>query len=349
MGIYHYYIWHYEKNIYTIIIFGTMKKNIYIIIIFDTMKKNTYHYYIWHYEKKYIYHYYIWHYEKKLDLSSSISYYTRILDIFFHTQTVAALRGEMGASLVKSRVMETSLQYIRSTMNGEFKDMKELMLDTIKTEKGRWYKLVNSYREELRMTWEEVFEISKNDLKKRIKEYDTHLWEMDLAEKTTLKYYAMGKTEIGYNFCYRNNINSTFLARARVNSLRLEEAVGRGNKYHNKTCKLCGKEDEDIVHFIVKCKALETKRRYDLLDRSIENPEERMVKLLFKQQDFQGAGRMIKELWFKRKDILKNKERLELVRQQEAVPNIKSWSDPGPKRQRAPLRERPRGCSTTRG
>ena len=65
-NIYHYYIWHYEKNyipllyltlgkkVNTIIIFGTMKKYIYIIIIFDTMKKNTYHYYIWHYEKKYI-------------------------------------------------------------------------------------------------------------------------------------------------------------------------------------------------------------------------------------------------------------------------------------------------------
>ena len=263
--------------------------------------------------------------------------------------TVAALRGEMGASMVKSRVMETSLQYVRSTMSGDFEDMKKLMLDTINTEKGRWYKQVNSYREELKMTWEEVYEIPKETLKKKIRVYDTHLWKLDLASKSTLKYYAMGKTEIGYNHCYRNNMNSTFLARARVNSLRLEEAVGRGNVYHNRTCKLCGQEEEDIVHFIVKCKALETKRRYDLLDRSIENPEERMVKLLFKQQDFQGAGRMIKELWFKRKDILKNKERLELERQQEAVPNIKSWSDPGPKRQRAPLRERPRGWSATRG
>merc|ERR1712179_901939 len=263
--------------------------------------------------------------------------------------TVAALRGEIGASMVKSRVMETSLQYVRSTMSGDFEDVKELMLDTIKTKKGRWYKLTNSYREELKMTWEEVYEIPKEVLKKRIKEYDTHLWELDLAEKTTLKYYAMGKTEIGYNYCYRNNMNSTFLARARVNSLRLEEAVGRGNKYHNKICKLCGKEDEDIVHFIVKCKALETKRRYDLLDRSIENPEERLVELLFRQQDFQGAGRMIRDLWFKRKDILKNKERLEMERQQRTLPSIKSWTDPGPGRQRAPLRERPRGCSTTRG
>merc|ERR1712239_82881 len=41
--------------------------------------------------------------------------------------TVAALRGEIGASLVKSRVMETTLQYIRSTMNSEFNDIKEMI------------------------------------------------------------------------------------------------------------------------------------------------------------------------------------------------------------------------------
>ena len=263
--------------------------------------------------------------------------------------TVAALRGEMGASMVKSRVMETSLQYVRSTMSGDFEDVKELMLDTIKTKKGRWYKLTNSYREELKMTWEEVYEIPKEVLKKKIREYDTLLWKLDLTNKTTLKYYAMGKTEIGYNHCYRNNMNSTFLARARVNSLKLEEAVGRGNIYHDRMCKLCGQEEEDIVHFIVKCKALETKRNHGLLDRSIENPGERMVKFLFKQKDFQGAGRMVKELWFERKDILKNRERLKLKRQHKTVHNIQSSSDPGPQRQKAPLRERPRGSSATRG
>ena len=263
--------------------------------------------------------------------------------------TVAALRGEMGASMVKSRVMETSLQYVRSTMSGDFEDMKELMSDTIKTKKGRWFKLTNSYREELKMTWKELFTISKEALKKKIRVYDTDLWKLDLASKSTLKYYAVGKTEIGYEHCYRNNMNSTFLARARTNSLKLEEAQGRGNKHHNRMCKLCGQRDEDLVHFIVECKALETKRDYDLLDWSTEVPEERMIKFLFRQQDFQGAGRMVKELWFKRKEILKNREKMELERQNRSIPNVQSRSDPGPERQQVPLRERPRGNSATRG
>merc|ERR1711909_58793 len=191
-----------------------------------------------------------------------------LLDIGGYS-TVDALRGEMGASLVKSRVMETSLQYVRSTMSGDFENMKELMLDSIKTGKGKWFRLTNSYREELKMTWKELFTISKEALKKKIRVYDTNLWEMDLASKSTLRYYAAGKTEIGYQHCYRNNVNSTFLARARTNSLKLEEAIGRGNKHYNKMCKLCEQEEEDLVHFITKCRALETKRDYGVLDCSI--------------------------------------------------------------------------------
>ena len=86
-----------------------------------------------------------------------------------------------------------------------------------------------------------------------------------------------------------------------------------------------------------------------MLDWSTEVPEERMIKFLFRQQDFQGAGRMVKELWFKRKEILKNREKMELERQNRSIPNVQSRSDPGPERQQVPLRERPRGNSATRG
>ena len=45
--------------------------------------------------------------------------------------TVAALRGELGALMMKTRVMETTLQYVREVMNGKFENIKEMMLDTI--------------------------------------------------------------------------------------------------------------------------------------------------------------------------------------------------------------------------
>jgi len=143
--------------------------------------------------------------------------------------TIEALRGEMGASLVKSRIMETMLLYVIDTMNSKFENVKEMMLDTISTEKGHWYNSINSYREELEISWEELMAMSKLELKRKINNYDTEKWYTGLDNKITLRYYAQGKTKFGYENCYRNNYNSTFLARARINSLKLEEHKGRGN------------------------------------------------------------------------------------------------------------------------
>ena len=51
--------------------------------------------------------------------------------------TIEALRGEIGASMVKSRIMEMTIAYILDVMNSEFIALKSMMLDSIKKEKGR--------------------------------------------------------------------------------------------------------------------------------------------------------------------------------------------------------------------
>ena len=66
--------------------------------------------------------------------------------------------------------------------------------------------------------------------------------------------------------------------------MKLEEAKGRGNKFYNKECKLCGKEEEDL-HFMIKCTALEGKRNYNLINRNISDPTQRLIEVLFKQDD----------------------------------------------------------------
>ena len=129
--------------------------------------------------------------------------------------------------------------------------------------------------------------MTKEELKRRIKDYDTKIWEYNLANKSTLKYYIEGKARIGYESCYRNNANSMFLARARTNSLKLEEAKGRGNTHYNKNCKLCGLGEEDLVHFTIECPALEGKRSYEIIDKNILDPRQRMIKLLYRQRNYQ--------------------------------------------------------------
>ena len=181
--------------------------------------------------------------------------------------------------------------------------------DTILKEKGKWYNAIEEYRIELGLTWENLRALDKPTLKKTVKEYDTIKWYEGMSKKQSLRFYIQEKSEIHYDLCYRNNIGSTFYTRARINALKLEEQKGRGRVNYNKSCKLCGEEDEDLVHFISKCKSLEQKRDYSLLDREIKDPEERMRTLLFRDERRQSIGRLIKNLWDLRRQLLKEIEK----------------------------------------
>ena len=223
--------------------------------------------------------------------------------------TVEALRGEMGASMVKSRIMETMLGYILDTLASDFEDIIQMMEDTLDRERGRWYEAVDEYRGELGITWEQLRKLSRANLKQLVKDYDTAKWYEGMSGKVSLRFYIQEKAEVRYEFCYRNSIDSTFYAKARMNALKLEEQMGRGKENYDRSCKLCGQEDEDIVHFIVTCEKLEEARNTDLLDRGIENPEETMRKILFREERGQEVGKMIRKLWESRKKQLKEKRK----------------------------------------
>ena len=251
--------------------------------------------------------------------------------------TVESLRGEMGASMVKSRVMETMLSYAMDTLTGKFQEVKKMMLHTISSKKGRWFKAVDSYREELKISWEDLKNMNKSTLKNMIKKYDSDKWIEGMTEKISLRYYIQGKEQVGYENCYRNNTNSIFLARARTNTLKLEEHKGRGIPGYDKTCKLCKRSEENIVHFTMDCEELEEIRNYNLIDSRLENSEERMITLLFYNDNFQEIGYMLKRLWKKRRNLLEfykkgnRKTDLDPLRHRNIAPQREKYrSDPGP-------------------
>merc|ERR1711895_246736 len=172
------------------------------------------------------------------------------------------------------------------TMKSNFENVKEMMRDTIRTKKGRWYTCINKHRENLGITWDELQKMSKEELKSRVKSYDTEKWQESLETKSTQKYYLQGKQNFGYDFCYRNNYDSTFLARARLNALKLEEQIGRGKTNYDATCKLCKTDKEGMAHFLIDCKELEEDRDYNLIRNSSESSGDRMVELLFNTENF---------------------------------------------------------------
>merc|ERR1711913_174340 len=112
--------------------------------------------------------------------------------------TVESLRGEMGASMVYSRVMETTLMYVVDTLTGKFQDVKNMMLHTIAKGKGRWFKAADEYREELKLSWEDFKTMDKKSLKNIIKKYDTKKWNEGMKEKVSLIHYEQEKKCIMY-------------------------------------------------------------------------------------------------------------------------------------------------------
>ena len=90
--------------------------------------------------------------------------------------------------------------------------------------------------------------------------------------------------------------------------------MGRGIEVYNKTCKLCEEEEEDLVHFVSKFKKLEPIRDYNLLDKNTSDPEERMRKLLFRDERSWEVGKLIKDLWDLRRELLNKLENVTKVK-----------------------------------
>merc|ERR1711874_228176 len=209
-----------------------------------------------------------------------------------------------GASMVSSRIMETMLLYALDSMQGNFSNIKDMMEDTIKVGKVRWYNSIKKYLDKLKINWDTLIKMPREELKIRVKDYDTEMWKKGLLGTKTQEFYVLGKKDFGYDMCYRNTYDSTFLAKARLNALKLEDQIGRGKRGYDKTCKLCNLAKEDMAHFIIDCPALERERNYDLIKKLGNNSRDKMIDLLFGNDRFQEVGCMLRKLWQRRRKIL---------------------------------------------
>ena len=86
------------------------------------------------------------------------------------TTPVTTLRGEVGASKVETRVIETIMMFTRETLQGSFAKVKSYMEHELETGKGRWASTVYKYRQEIGIGWNDLREINKKDMKIRIRE-----------------------------------------------------------------------------------------------------------------------------------------------------------------------------------
>ena len=127
-----------------------------------------------------------------------------------------------------------------------------------------------------------------------------------MEEKETLKWYKEGKRKIQYDQCYRNGLNSKLLARARTNTLQVEEVIQRRCREHSKICRLCELEEEDLKHFVLRCPRLRSKRDRRVIEKwSNADTDKQLTDILFKEQDYTRLRQMLGAMWQLRKDLLR--------------------------------------------
>ena len=251
------------------------------------------------------------------------------------------LRGDIGASLMESRIMENKILFAKNIIEGNNKLIKEILRNMredednakrINTEKemrrnmrkgddkekkkkivkvkgNKWMEQLDKYLEILNIEYGDIEEKDKKEIKRIVKEYDDNKWKADLGSKPLARIYHEKKKEIKQEKIYDNRWSSVLLFRARANILDLNDRQRFNQGHKDTSCKLCGEEYEDLTHFLIKCKGLEEQRNTQIiLKNKGSNDEDTVGNVLFdiEEQDLEKTKKMLQRMWNKRKKFEQN-------------------------------------------
>ena len=194
---------------------------------------------------------------------------------------IATLRGEVGSSLMESRIMKEKISYLKYAENSDNQMLRRVMVE-LREGQYKWFKQVESYMIEVNIR--NIGEESKETIKKKIYEYDTRKWREEMETKSSLHIYKNWKKEIKQS-PYRNNFQSVLLFKLRSNTLNLE--VRNRFKGESTICKMCNEDEEDLFHFMLHCRMLQDIRinRIELQRPIGENEEATVGDFLFEGED----------------------------------------------------------------
>ena len=143
----------------------------------------------------------------------------------------------------------------------------------------------------------------KEDIRKMITKADTRKWKQEMEQKSTLHIYRTRKESIREDK-YGNSKESDIWFRAKTNCLDLwdrkrEESTG---------CKMCGREKEDLRHFLLNCGKLSHIRTRSIhLQRPHNDDFNRIIgDFLFSKEEMEKKKQLLYEMWITRNNIIKH-------------------------------------------
>ena len=216
----------------------------------------------------------------------------------------SVLRGEIGCSLMKSRFIESKLMVIKGIQEGKNELTKQILENVREDNSNLWNRQVGKFLREMELEYREISIMSKKEIKDKVKKCDTDEWHKNLGEKSSLDIYRAMKSGVKEEKCYDNRFASVLLFKARSNTLALNDR--KRHKKEETECKLCKKETEDLIHFLIKCEKLDCKREKEVMEKYKDEDKEQMAgNILFGTELIETTKNMIESMWKYRNDIEK--------------------------------------------
>lgn len=218
----------------------------------------------------------------------------------------AALRGELGMSSMKGRLMEGQLRYLQYILNDQGNGLLSRIVEEMRNSstKNKWISGLLEYRQLIGLRGEAG---SYLDISRKVKEWDTRTWKEEMDQKVSLKLYREMRQGIGgQDKIYDNREATTILFRCRTNNLDL----GDRNRFSNASteCIMCGDPIEDLEHFLLDCPAYSSERQcHPILQQPYQEDRDALLGvLLFDHCVIEDTKDTLFKLWSKRKKKMRN-------------------------------------------
>lgn len=217
---------------------------------------------------------------------------------------VATLRGEIGASSMKSRIIKDRIFYVKGILDGKNDLLKEILNQMLECKDSKWMKTTQKYMEEVNLKMEDLKRKKRTQIRDWIKAWDTRKWREDTEKKSTLKIYRQFKDNVREESIYDNSPGSVILYRARANCLQLNDRK-RHTEEKRTSCPLCEEDYEDLDHFLLQCGILrEIRAENIMLQRPFEKESEMTIGNFLFTGNIEAAKRTLYKMWNKRKKMI---------------------------------------------
>lgn len=143
----------------------------------------------------------------------------------------SALRGEVGATSSEARDMKIKILFTKRLLE---EDRNQLIREVFQAEyeegKNPWIKTLKKYMNILNFKITDIQRNKKENIIKKVKEWDTRKWLREMENKSTLTTYRQFKRSIKEEQWIDNTENSKLLVRGRTNTLDLNWRNGYQGK-----------------------------------------------------------------------------------------------------------------------